>query len=91
MEPMIVTNSNRDNRIDDCVAIIASDGNNENLVQERCPLIKMRRIEKAKRIGSDDNSGLQLQIWWLSCLPFIEGSGDRGGLLPQKDICKIVI
>ena len=25
------------------------------------------------------------------CLPFIEGSGDRGGLFPQKDICKMII
>ena len=26
----------------------------------------------------------------LLCLPFIEGSGDRGGLLPQKDICNVM-
>ena len=52
-----MTNSNRDNRIDDCVAIIASDGNNENLVQERCP-----RIEKAKRIGSEVSFSIDLHV-----------------------------
>ena len=57
-----MTNSNRDNRIDDCVAIIASDGNNENLVHERCPLIKMRRIEKAKRIGSEVSFSIDLHV-----------------------------
>ena len=54
MEPMIVTNSKR---IDDCDAIIANDGNNEILLQECCPFIKMRRIEQDKRIGTDDNDG----------------------------------
>ena len=36
---------------------VASDGNNENLVQEHCPFIKMRRIEKDKGIAADDNDG----------------------------------
>ena len=55
MEPMTVTNSNHDNGIDDCVAIIANDGNNENLVQQQyCPFINMR-IESEIRIGVDDD------------------------------------
>ena len=29
-------------------------------------------------------------LFIILCLPFIEGSGDRGGLLPQKDICNVV-
>ena len=54
MEPMTVTNTNHDNGIDDCVAIIANDGNNENLVQQHWPLINMR-IESEIRIGVDDD------------------------------------
>ena len=56
MEPMIVTNTNHDNRIDDYVAIIANGGNNENLVQEHCPSVNTR-IEQDKRIDKADNNG----------------------------------
>ena len=35
---MAVTNTNHDNKIDDCVEIIANEGNNDNLVPEPCRL-----------------------------------------------------
>ena len=39
MELMTVKNTNHDNKIDDCVEIIANEGNNENLVPEPCSFI----------------------------------------------------
>ena len=56
MEPMTVTNSNHDNGIDNCVAIIANDGNNENLVQKHCPFVNIR-IESDKILGNKDFDG----------------------------------
>ena len=36
-----MTNTNHDNKIDDCAEIIANEGNNEKLVLEPCSFINM--------------------------------------------------
>ena len=53
---------------------------------------KSGRVEKCPKAVNRWQEWWWLYLWWwLLCLPFIEGSGDRGGLLPQKDICKRII